>query len=494
MTHPATEKILALFEKISSIPRCSKKEQKICAWLAAWADQSGYAHRKDKAGNRCITIPATPGHENAPGIVIQGHLDMVCVKTEASSHDFDNEPIRLIQKKDWLTADQTTLGADNGIAIAMALALVEDNTVTRPPLELLFTVDEESGLIGARDLESGFVTGRILLNVDSEEEGEFTVGCAGGADTLLTLSLNFMSPENGGSIYRLTVSGLRGGHSGIDIDKHRGSANKLLARALHELNRSFRMQIVSIDGGITHNAIARDAHAIFYNESGQQEAMQTVVGDFEKTAQIEYGKTEPELAITIEPAAKTAESNGVLSDADTGRVIQLLMALPHGVARMSADIAGLVETSNNLATIKMSRTDLQVLTSQRSSSMSRLAEITAAIESIAALAGASTTHENSYPAWPPKMDSALIDRCKTVYTQLYGKKPLIQTIHAGLECGLIGSKHPGMDMISFGPTIENPHSPGERMHIPSVGKTYDFLVALVESYAKRVAGSGLRVF
>lgn len=482
--HPATKIILDKFEQISSIPRCSKKEQKISEWLTSWADSCGYAYRKDKAGNICITVPGASGTKNADGVVIQGHMDMVCVKTEASTHDFDKDPIRTIQEDEWVTADQTTLGADNGIAIAMALALVEDKNVKRPPIELLFTVDEESGLIGARDLEPGFVTGKILLNVDSEEEGEFTVGCAGGQDTLSTLPLKFEPPTDGRENFRLSVAGLRGGHSGIDIDKNRASANKLLARALHILKTSFNMEIVSIDGGITHNAIARDAHAILSADSDWIEAMQECINDFEKTARIEYAKTEPELRIAIKPAEDKSESNRVLSDTDTVRVIQLLMAIPHGVIRMSADINGLVETSNNLATIRTADDNLKILTSHRSSAMSRLAEITTSIESIAALAGAATTHENSYPAWPPNMDSALIQRCKKVYRELYQKDPVIQTIHAGLECGLIGAKHPGMDMISFGPTIENPHSPNERMHIPSLGKTYDFLVALVESYAE----------
>jgi dipeptidase D len=480
----ATTKILKKFEQISSIPRCSKKEAKIAAWVENWADQAGYAVRKDAVGNMCITLPASPGHETAPVIVIQGHLDMVCVKTETSDHDFDKDPIRLATEEDWLTADQTTLGADNGIAIAMALALAENTELQRPPIELLFTVDEESGLIGANKMEPGFVSGKILLNLDSEEEGEFTVGCAGGKDTLLTLGLEFSPSAEDWEVMRLSVQGLRGGHSGIDIGKHRGSANKLLARALHALSRSAKIRLGDINGGITHNAIARDAHALVMVEDGRQTALQSCIDDFSAAAMEEYAKTEPDLAVTLSPAAKDETAADCLTERATQRIIQLLMALPHGVARMSAAIPGLVETSNNLATIKTADTKLEILSSQRSSSMSRLAEITARIESIAALAGATISHENSYPAWPPNMQSALIDRCKSLYMRMFDKEPLIQTIHAGLECGLIGAKHPGMDMISFGPTIENPHSPHERLHIPSIAKTWEFLVALLASYTE----------
>ena len=480
----ATAHILEKFEQISSIPRCSKKEAKIVEWVENWADQAGYAVRKDAAGNMCITLPASAGSENAPVIVVQGHLDMVCVKTETSDHNFDSDPIRLLTKGDWLTADQTTLGADNGIAIAMALALAENTEIQRPPIELLFTVDEESGLIGANKMESGFVSGKLLLNLDSEEEGEFTVGCAGGQDTLLKLALDFSPVAEDWQVMRLSVQGLRGGHSGIDIGKHRGSANKLLARALHAVNKSAQIRIVNINGGITHNAIARDAHALIVVEPGRQAAVQACVNDFSTTATEEYGKIEPNLVVALAPAGKDEAASNCLSPGATRTTIGLLMALPHGVADMSAEIAGLVETSNNLATIKTTADKLEILSSQRSSSMSRLAEITARIESIAALAGAAIVHENSYPAWPPNMQSALIDRCKALYNQLFEKEPLIQTIHAGLECGLIGAKHPGMDMISFGPTIENPHSPHERLHIPSIAKTWEFLVALLASYTK----------
>jgi dipeptidase D len=478
-----TSKVIDNLARINAIPRCSKKEEKIARWFADWASKVRYPTRRDEAGNLCIKVPATAGHEAAPTIVLQGHMDMVCEKTPDSRHDFNRDPIRLVRNGDWISADRTTLGADNGIALALALTLAEEPAVVHPPLELLFTVDEESGLLGAKNLDPGLIDGRILLNLDSEEEGVFTIGCAGGQETRIRLDLQHMTAPSDHPFLDLTISGLRGGHSGIDIHKPRASANVLMVRALQAISRVTPIGIVSMKGGTVHNAIARDAAARITCVPQQLERVQQVVAQCRETFSTEYGAAEPQLDIRLFEATTQTAGDDCLTAADTRKAIALLLALPHGVTRMSSAIDGLVETSNNLATVALSGANFDVLSSQRSAVMSRLAEITARIHAVANLAGAAAIDENSYPAWEPSLDSALLHRCKAVYRDLFGKDPEIQTIHAGLECGLIGARKPGTDMISFGPTIENPHSPDEKLFVPSVARVWDFIVHLLASYA-----------
>ena len=477
-----THKVIDNLARINAIPRCSKKEEKIALWFADWAAKRRYPTRRDETGNLCIKVPATAGHEAAPTVILQGHMDMVCEKTPDSRHDFDSDPIRLVRNGDWISADRTTLGADNGIALALALTLAEEPAVVHPPLELLFTVDEESGLLGAKKLDPGLVDGRILLNIDSEEEGVFTIGCAGGQETRIRLDLQRTAAPLDHHYLDLTISGLRGGHSGIDIHKPRASANVLIAHVLQAISHVTPIGIVSLKGGTVHNAIARDTAARISCAPQQLEGVQRVVAECRKTISNEYGANEPQLDIRLNEAATEAIGDGALTAADTRKAIALLLALPHGVTRMSADIEGLVETSNNLATVALSGPCLEILSSQRSAVMTRLAEITARIHAVADLAGAAATDENSYPAWEPSLDSALLQRCKAVYRDRFGRDPVVQTIHAGLECGLIGARKPGMDMISFGPTIENPHSPDEKLFVPSVARVWDFIVHLFASY------------
>ncbi len=477
-----TRKVIDNLARINAIPRCSKKEEKLARWFADWAAERRYPTRRDEAGNLCIKVPATAGYEAAPTVILQGHMDMVCEKTPDSRHDFDRDPIRLVRNGDWISADRTTLGADNGIALALALTLAEEAAVVHPPLELLFTVDEESGLLGAKNLDPGLVDGRILLNIDSEEEGVFTIGCAGGQETRIRLDLQRTAASSGLSYLDLTVSGLSGGHSGIDIHKPRASANVLVARALQAISRVTPIGIVSIKGGTVHNAIARDAAARITSAPEHFEEVRQVVAECRETFSTEYGAGESQLAVRLNEAATQSAGGSGLTTADTRKAIALLLALPHGVTRMSTNIDGLVETSNNLATVVLSGATFEILSSQRSAVMSRLAEITARIHAVADLAGAAATDENSYPAWEPSLDSALLQRCKAVYRDQFGKDPGVQTIHAGLECGLIGAMKPGMDMISFGPTIENPHSPDEKLFVPSVVRVWDFIVHLLASY------------
>ena len=479
-----TRKILDCLATINRIPRCSKNETLIADWLINWAKDQNLKVETDTPGNLCIKVPATAGYESNSGVIIQGHMDMVCEKTPESKHDFTKDAIPLVHRGDWVTATDTTLGADNGIALAMAMVLVEELPSPHPPLELLFTVDEESGLIGARDLDPELIEGKILLNLDSEDEGIFTVGCAGGQETRISLPVDMETQPIGHQLYELKVEGLQGGHSGIDIHKHRACANKLMARTLAAIPNDFDIRIHSLKGGTVHNAIARDAACKISSETSHDDALGQVIKSCRDTFKKEKGSNEPDLDIKFLPCASSPDNTDVMSSTDTQRTIQILNALPHGVARMVADMDDLVETSNNLATIDFvrSKSTLSVLSSQRSALMSRLSEITSRIEAIASLAGATTTEENSYPAWEPNMSSPLLSRCIRIYQEQFSNEPEVKAIHAGLECGLIGAKKKGMDMISFGPTIRFPHSPGEKLLVPSIPKVWRFLIRLLESY------------
>jgi dipeptidase D len=484
--NPKTQEILDYFKAISAIPRCSGKEENISQWLQQWAVENGFKVKSDSSGNLKITTAASNGYENAPLIVLQGHMDMVCEKSPDSDHDFTKDPIQLIYDGDWLRADKTTLGADNGIALALGMALVSDAGVEHPAIELLFTVNEETGLNGAKKLDAGFIDGKIMLNVDSETEGVFTVGCAGGQHTRIHKDLTFENLTESFVLFKITVRGLKGGHSGIDIHRRRANANKILGRALSHINAVCGIRLVSIQGGTAHNAIPRDAVATVACESARIKTMQQIISDFKQTVQSEYAATEKSLMLSLLQLENSKESKFALTVEDTACVINLLLAIPHGARDMSLVFENLVETSNNLATVTAAAEDssLHILTSQRSSVISKLAEMTTTVEATAALAGAATSRDNGYPPWQPDMDSLLLQRCKNLYKQQFGRKPIIKAVHAGLECAIIGSKYAGMDMISLGPTIENPHSPDERLHIPSIERVWTFLVALLKSYGK----------
>jgi len=477
--------ILDYFGQISAIPRCSKNEARIGLWLKQWAEKKQLAVKQDSAGNLLVQVPPTAGYEKAPVIVIQGHMDMVCEKSPDSTHDFSKDPIKNIVDGEWLRADNTTLGADNGIAIALAMALTDDQSIAHPPLELLFTVDEETGLNGAKKLEPGFIEGRVLLNVDSETEGVFTVGCAGGRNTHISRKLRLTQLAAESQIFNLNISGLHGGHSGIDIIKQRASANKILARTLHRLAAACNIQLVSIKGGTAHNAIARDAEAVFACAADNSGVLTGIVAEFERTVQTDYDTVESNLALNLSAAESAGPIKTALSVAETRAVINLLLSLPHGVMGMSAVFTNLVKTSNNLATVEIKNDILQILTSQRSLTKSRLDEITASISAIAAIAGADTRCDSEYPPWTPNMESVLLERCQKVYHQVFNREARVKSVHAGLECAIIGDKYEGMDMISFGPNLRDPHSPNEGLHIPSLGKVWQFMVALLASYTNQ---------
>jgi dipeptidase D len=478
----STQKVLNIFEQISAIPRGTKREAELSRWLQDWATRHGFSSQTDAAGNLVIRVPATAGYENAPTIVLQGHMDMVCEKTPDSPHDFTKDPIICIVEGEWLLADRTTLGADNGIAIALSMVLVEDETMEHPPFELLFTVEEEVGIGGASHLQPGFISGKIMLNLDAEEEGTFIVGCAGGRTTRIRLPLNFEALPSG-QAYRLAVGGLQGGHSGVDIHKHRANANKLLARAFGRIRRIVSFRLAGLKGGTAHNAIAREAEAILVFDPAQSALVEQEVGKFEQVLRSEFSTTEKDITLILAPA----EATRAASEADTDRVVNLLLALPHGVAEMSASVEGFVETSNNLAVIAIEDEALSITTSQRSTVMTRLEEITVHIAAVAQLTGAEVSTGDGYPAWQPDMQSPILQRSVGIYRDLFGKAPEVKMIHAGLECGTIGAIFGGIDMLSLGATIQNPHSPSERLHIPSVGRVWQLLVAFMKSYESNVA-------
>ncbi len=475
------DNIINFFNKLNEIPRCSGNEAGVRQWLMNWAKERGLSFQSDGVGNLVVRVPASPGHEDSIPIVIQGHMDMVCEKTPRSNHDFTRDPIVSLREGDWLTAQGTTLGSDNGIAIAYAMGLAEEDDLVRPPLELLFTVDEETGLNGVKGLEPGFVRGRILINLDSEDEGIVTIGCAGGVDSILNLDLPTETLSSPITSYRVVVGGLTGGHSGIDIHKHRGNANKILGRTLAEMAAAAGIRLMAIKGGSRKNAIPRDAWAVVAMEGSHGDELGSLVRRFEKTLQGEYSHGDGGLTIRLETAAEPASR--ALTEAGTRQVIDLVAAMPNGVIEMSATLTGLVETSCNLATADLANGRLCLVSSQRSAVMSRLQAITQTVHAVGRICGAVVEDRDEYPPWQPDMGSALLSRSRQVYRKLYRKDLQVQVIHAGLECAIIGDIYPGTDMISFGPDIRNAHSPDEKIHIPSVEKVWGFLKALVQELA-----------
>jgi dipeptidase D len=477
---PKLKEILDIFEEINTIPRKSKNEEKISNWLVDWAKSHNLEVKQDKALNVYIYVPATSGRENNQTVILQGHMDMVCEKTPDSPHDFSKDAIKHIIDDEWMHADNTTLGADNGIAIAIALAMATDDSISHPPLELLFTVDEETGLNGAVNLEQDFLKGRILLNLDSEDEGVFTIGCAGGRDVGIRLGLQKDTSFTPDVCFKLAVDGLRGGHSGVDIHEQRENANVLLARLLSYLSKEIdSIRLSDISGGSAHNAIPRNAAMTVYVPSEARDSFKNVFNKtVEKLEAVAQSSGDKDVKISL---TEVQNQLPVYTAEDTKRLINLLNALPHGVIKMSIDIDGLVETSTNFATITFENDTVATLSSQRSSVATQLDWIVSRIESVATLAGAAGEANQGYPGWEPNPGSKLLALCKNVYKELYGKEPHVEAIHAGLECGLIGAKFSDMDMISFGPTLKNPHSPQEKLHLPSVMKIWDFTKELLKA-------------
>jgi len=478
--HKKTNDILKWFEEINTNPRCSKHEEKIGRWLMNWADANGFSAKKDDAGNIVIQVPASPGYENSEPVIIQGHQDMVCEKAPDSLHDFSKDPIRSVYDGDWLKADKTTLGADNGIAIAMGLTAALDKELKHPPLELLFTVDEETSLTGAFALQPGFVKGKRLLNIDSEDEGILTIGCAGGEKSEHSLPLNFETPPKADVNLILKAENMSGGHS-ADIHHEKANAIKVLGRTLYALyfQENIDIRLLELFGGTVDNAIPREATASFLVPADSLEKIKQCVSDMEQTIKTEFKNTDPALSISILPN-RCEKIEEAVSYSDTGKLILLILALPHGIYAMSTEVENFVETSNNLASCKIQDKQFKMVTSQRSPVVSRLDDVGRHIASVVKLAGGSTKNRGRYPGWLPNKQSPLLKQCVEIYEKKFKKKPIVETTHGGLECGVIGSKFQGMDMISFGPDIRNPHSPEEKIDIPSIGKVWDFLAALLE--------------
>ncbi len=474
------ELIWGIFDQITKIPRPSKKEGKIRQFLLDFAKEHNIAVKTDEVGNVVMSKPATPGKENAPTVILQGHMDMVCESND-KNFDFDNNPITTIIDGDWVHADGTTLGADNGIGMAASLAVMADNTLVHGPVEALFTVDEETGMTGANNLGSDMMNGTILLNLDSEDDGEIFIGCAGGVDTTITFDYKREMAPTGCHWFRIELSNLSGGHSGGDIHEGRANSNKLLARFLFNLSLNHTLKLSEISGGNLRNAIPRAAHAIFGVSAESKEKVMVAFNEYVAAVEKEYTHTDPNMAITIESEEKPEYA----IDTDTSdRLIKSLYACPHGVISMSHDLEGLVETSTNLAAVKMQdNSTILVTTSQRSSVESRKWDIARQVEALFLLAGAHVTHGDGYPGWAPDMNSTIMKIASDAYEELYNVKPAIKAIHAGLECGLFLTKYPHLDMVSFGPTLRGVHSPSEKMYIPAVEKFWNQLTLILKKVA-----------
>jgi dipeptidase D len=481
---PATRTIINYFEQINRIPRCSKQEQQLSLWLQQWAMARDLAVKSDSAGNLVVQVPASNGYEKSPIVVLQGHLDMVCEKQDDSDHDFSKDPIRMVQDGPWLTAKQTTLGADNGIAIAMALALVDNPDVSHPPLELFFTVEEETGLTGVLKMDPSLLSGRILINLDSEDEGVFVVGCAGGRNTTINRPLDVKTLDGTHDLLGVSAQGMKGGHSGVDIAKHRANANNVMARLLSAGMAAAPMRLVALSGGTGRNVIPRGCEALVACRRESINALRGVIASIAELIKREYKTADPGLNVRIEKKGPVKAGQRGVTENDTALVVNLLAALPSGPAEMAEDFPHLVQTSSNLSLVAINNDALAVTANQRSSVPSRLDAICLSVEAVGRLAGAAVQTGSGYPSWPMDPESPLLNRCTALYRELFDASPTVQIMHAGLECGVIGDRCPGMDMISLGPTIENPHSPSERLYLPSVQKVWRLLAALLNALGR----------
>lgn len=466
------------FEQICQVPRPSKKEEKIAAFLLEFAKQHHLEAMQDKGGNVLIKKAASKGMESAPTVVLQAHIDMVCEKNSDTIHDFDKDPIRPYIDGEWVKAKGTTLGADDGIGMAAQMALLTATDIKHGAIECLFTVDEETGLSGAFALEPGFFTGKILLNLDSEDEGEIFVGCAGGIDTVITGQYETVATDTNSFAVRIDVKGLQGGHSGDDINKGRGNAIKILNRLLWQMNHKYGVNISCFEGGNLRNAIAREANAVIVFDKKYKEQIRIDFNIYAAEMERVWSATESGLAMTLESVDVPAES---LNAASTATLLNALYACPHGVFTMSYRMPGMVETSTNLAALKFKENKtILITTSQRSDLDSEKLNIADMVESVFTLAGMKVEHGEGYPGWAPNPNSAILKIAVDSYTRLFKKAPIVRSIHAGLECGLFLEKYPEMDMISFGPTLRGVHSPDEKINIETVEMWWKHLIDILQ--------------
>ena len=470
------------FGELSGYPRPSKKEEKAVAYVEKWAAERNFEVQKDKRGNLIIRKPATKGMENRQSVCLQGHIDMVCVAEEGYDFDFDNKGIEVyteeIDNELYVRAKRTTLGADNGIAIAMGMALLDSKDIPHPDIELLCTLDEETGLTGALELGTDLIKSSLLINIDSEKEGVFTIGCAGGINTIARYKYEADTVPNNITSYSLNVGGLKGGHSGIEIHDGRANASKLLTRLLWTCIRDFGAKISTFDGGTKHNAIPSSATAIIVVPNENVDKFEKFIAEMSVTMKKEFATKERNLKVELE---KSATPYRVMTDEFQKRLLNSFYAVPHGVLRMSPDIPELVQSSSNFAIVETHENEIYVLTSQRSSVDSEKINVVHKVISAFELGGAVVETTDGYPAWEPNVKSKLLDLAKEVYEKKFGKKPLIEAIHAGLECGLIGDKYENMDMLSIGPNLYDVHSPDERLHVQSTQKVWEFLLELMKN-------------
>jgi len=482
------------FSEIMQIPRPSGKEQKIIAYLKSFGQKHKLETIVDEVGNVLIRKPATKGKEKLPWVVLQSHVDMVCEKNNNITHDFEKDPIKAVIEKGWLIAKETTLGADNGIGVAMQMAILADNTLEHGPIECLFTVDEETGLKGAFSLNPGFLKSQMLINLDSEEEGEFTIGCAGGGDTVARFLYKKEAVPAAHETFLINVGDLQGGHSGEDINKNRGNAVKILNRIVWNITNKFGARVAYIKAGNLRNAIAREGKCLCVIPKKNIMAFAAYFNSLSKNIKDEYQTNEPKLTITCTAAKKPAQ---VLDIKTQQTLLNCLYAAPHGVITMSPDIQGLVQTSTNLASVKMKGdkkdeaddkeipflkdNEIKIATSQRSSIESAKQDMVDMVDCAFQHKGVKISHADGYPGWKPNLNSKMLEVSKKSYKKIFGVDPLVKAIHAGLECGLIGEKYPGMDMISFGPSMMGVHAPGEKIEIHTVQKCWDLLVDVLRS-------------
>lgn len=472
------KRVFHFFNEICQVPRPSKKEEKIVAWLMETGKSMGLDTKRDEVGNVLISKPATPGKENVTPVIFQSHVDMVCEKNNDTVFDFDHDAIQPYIDGEWLKAKGTTLGADDGIGMAIALALLESKDIEHGPIECLFTVDEETGLTGAFALKPGFMKGKMLLNLDSEDEGEFFIGCAGGKDTVATLDCEYEEKIPGNSMaYKIYVKGLQGGHSGDDINKERGNAVKLLTRILWNAYQDFDVRIADIKAGNLRNAIAREGYAYVTLPVEYASDFESYIQNMDTTYKKELAVSDPQVEVTIEKAELPRKIMQELLQID---LINALYVCPHGVQAMSQDIPGFVETSTNLASVKIEGEKIIITTSQRSSVESRKQAIVETVSTTFFMIGADVENSDGYPGWTPDPNSEVLKVLVKAYDNVFHKEPEVKAIHAGLECGLFSEKYPGLDMVSYGPTLRGVHSPDEKLWIPTVKMCWDLTVEFLK--------------
>ncbi len=464
------------FDALTQIPRASTKEARAREYVLAQAKRAGLEAVHDAAGNTLIRKPARPGRENVPMALLQGHLDMVCEKNEGTAFNFDSDAIKVVRDGDWLKADGTTLGSDNGIGVSAALAVMESDDIAHGPLEFVFTIDEETGLTGASEFPGGLLKSRFFLNLDNEEKGTLCIGCSGGVNTTARRKVS-LRELRGGAAWRIKAGGLKGGHSGVDIHQGRGNAIRILGRVLQGLLEKLSIEIADIQGGSARNAIPREASATIALDPAREKELRDTVAAYESEYKSDLGAFDAGVKISVEKAERSAK---VLDAADARAAVDLLASLHHGVLAMSPDIAGLVQTSTNLATVAIKDGMVEIGTSQRSAIASSKDAAAKMVATVCRLAGFDTEHGAGYPGWKPDPNSEIVQKLQAVHQEVFGQPAKLIAMHAGLECGVIGEKYPGMQMISFGPQIENPHSPSERVQISSVEGFWKFLRTALE--------------